>query len=343
MNGGRLWSLDLDEFRGIRKIEMGPIKLAKFNVLIGRNNSGKTSLLEAIALLPQPNLKMSLTDGNRLDVIKSCHEGQSDSLVYGYSGSATITYTVGGDSSKLCLRSNGEFHFETRNEKDRSDVGTISVSDGIYSLSNATKSLGEINAGYYADDFYESMQRNLMAEANWNIVTKSRAHNRVLKEVISPSVTEKFTEVLPPHFLLSSQRWTLEARKEFPDGTSGFVRLSELGRGLQRVIVPLLVFEATNPSIALWDDIEAGMHPSLLDNVLKWLLKKEWQTVMSTHSIDVLSTVAKLEPKDSQIIILRKSPDDVLGYQIMDMQSFNSMMIDSNQDPRLAADALALR
>lgn len=115
-----------------------------------------------------------------------------------------------------------------------------------------------------------------------------------------------------------------------------------LGQGVQRVIVPLLIFEATNPQVILWDDIEAGMHPSLVENVLKYLSKKDRQVVLSTHSIDVLSALAELEPRDSQTIVLRKSADDVLSHEILDMNSVRSL-IDSNQDPRKAADLLALR
>jgi hypothetical protein len=184
------------------------------------------------------------------------------------------------------------------------------------------------------------MLKNALAtESNWRVIEKSRAHNSVLRDVISPSITEKFTEVVP-HFL--DQQWILQARKEFADGTSSYVRITELGRGVQRVIVPLLVFEATNSSIALWDDIEAGMHPLLLEYVLKWLFKKDWQMVLATHSIDVLSAIATIEPKDSQIIVLRKSPDDILSYEILNMEDFLTLM-ESNQDPRRAESLLALR
>jgi len=46
-------SLDLKEFRGVRKLSK-PIELEDFTVLIGRNNVGKTSILEALYLLAWP-------------------------------------------------------------------------------------------------------------------------------------------------------------------------------------------------------------------------------------------------------------------------------------------------
>lgn len=346
MDDLRIFSLDLEEFRGIRRIEGHPIKLVKFNFLIGRNNSGKTSLLESLAFLPSPNMNMPFTNATRMEFVKSYHQQQTDALVYGYSGSAQISYSVGSNKSILCLESDGKYHFEIESVADlptelrSANPRTFKKSErGLIIVNHTPTSLSQVTASYYSDDLNDVIQNSLAQEKNWKTVEKSRAHNRVLKEVISPSVSEKFTEVVP-HSL--SNRWILQARKEFPDGNSSYVRLSELGRGLQRVIVPLLAFEAANPSVVLWDDIEAGMHPSLMENVLKWLFKKDWQLLISTHSIDVLAAVAELEPRDSQIIILRKSPEDILSYQILDMESFRTI-IDSNQDPRKTADLLALR
>jgi len=45
---------------------------------------------------------------------------------------------------------------------------------------------------------------------------------------------------------------------------------------------------------------------------------------------------------DAQVIALRKSSDDVVNYQILDMDSIRDL-IDSNQDPRKALDLLAFR
>jgi hypothetical protein len=282
---------------------------------------------------------MPLTGRPRNEIIASSHAREKDSLVYEYSGTAIVSYGVGSNVSELRLETTGQFEFDIRNSEDMPRNTAYSPgADGIYRMDRAPNSLSQVTAIYYNDDLFETLQSSLMAEANWNAVQKDKAHNRVLKEVVSPSVTEKFTEVAP-HYLATSQQWVLRARKEFPDGTSTHVRLTELGRGLQRVIVPLLLFEATKPSIGLWDDIEAGMHPSLLENVLKWLFKKDWQMVISTQSIDVLSTMAKIRPKDTQVIMLSKSADDLLSYKILDMESFADL-IDAGQDPRQIVNLL---
>ena len=50
MSGAFISKIDIKEFRGIKSCNTS-IKLSKFNVLIGKNNSGKSSLLEALYLL----------------------------------------------------------------------------------------------------------------------------------------------------------------------------------------------------------------------------------------------------------------------------------------------------
>jgi ABC-type transporter Mla maintaining outer membrane lipid asymmetry ATPase subunit MlaF len=47
-----LTRIEIDGFRGLRQLELGP--LGRVNVLVGGNNSGKTSVLEAISILAKP-------------------------------------------------------------------------------------------------------------------------------------------------------------------------------------------------------------------------------------------------------------------------------------------------
>jgi AAA15 family ATPase/GTPase len=42
----------IDRFRGFKKLSMKPLN--RFNLILGRNNSGKSSVLEAIFLLAGP-------------------------------------------------------------------------------------------------------------------------------------------------------------------------------------------------------------------------------------------------------------------------------------------------
>ena len=84
--------MDIKEFRGIECCKT-PLSLSNFTVLIGRNNSGKSSILEALSLLPFSVNPLIYTGENRLNFIEKLHGGRT-SLVYGYSGTALLTYMV---------------------------------------------------------------------------------------------------------------------------------------------------------------------------------------------------------------------------------------------------------
>ena len=83
--------LDISEFRGIRRLAK-PLELGSFNVLVGRNNVGKTAILEALYLLSMP-YSYSQPPYNRriIDFIASVHGGTS-LLVYGYAGTAVLRH-----------------------------------------------------------------------------------------------------------------------------------------------------------------------------------------------------------------------------------------------------------
>lgn len=60
--------------------------------------------------------------------------------------------------------------------------------------------------------------------------------------------------------------------------------------------------------------VEVAAHPGLIETIMKWLASKNWQVVITTHSIDTLYELTYQAPEDSQVIILRKTPDDIVEY-----------------------------
>jgi len=85
--------LYLREFRGIKDCQK-PLKISKFTVLVGRNNTRKSAILEALSLLPHPYLpcvptlemKKAFTTGLFKKYELLCLLHSKDSLVYGYAG-----------------------------------------------------------------------------------------------------------------------------------------------------------------------------------------------------------------------------------------------------------------
>ena len=86
--------LDIEEFRGIKKLAK-PLELDRFTVLIGRNNVGKTAILEALYMLTAPGSTYSVDPYGKSPyaLISELHGGK-EALVYGYHGKALISYEL---------------------------------------------------------------------------------------------------------------------------------------------------------------------------------------------------------------------------------------------------------
>jgi len=65
------------------------------------------------------------------------------------------------------------------------------------------------------------------------------------------------------------------------------------------------------------------------------------QVVVTTHSLDVLWEIAYLEPKDCNIIVLRKSRDDVVDYRVFTPEEISDLL-ETGIDIREIVDLLEL-
>jgi hypothetical protein len=166
------------------------------------------------------------------------------------------------------------------------------------------------------------------------MVMKTGAHARVARELINKCVDDSYTEILfAPE---------LSARKELGDSKPPlYIKVKDLGDGVEKVILTALWLEAISPSLILWDDFEGSAHPTLIKLLLEWLGKKHWQVIMSTHSIDVITSLLEVRPKDAKVLQLRKTNDDVLIHEDLSLEELEDL-IDTSQDPRKLVDSLKL-
>jgi len=323
-----LKSMSMEEFRGIRRCDV-PLRFSKFTVLIGRNNSGKSSILEAISLLPFPK-KLHIVYGKMeaTGLLEKLHGGRS-SLVYGYYGRARITYIVDDVSLRVEIISDGgaDVFVEDKRLLSKQDVANLLKMD-------VERVDGVVLFIPNDSDLIGRMLEMLRLEEWRSKIQKLGAHVRIVKDLINKCIDDKYTEVL-----VDSPE--LRLRKELLEGNYFYIKPKDLGDGVEKALVVSLWLEAIKPEIILWDDFEVSVHPSLIREMLKWLSSKEWQVIISTHSIDVLYRLMEIKPRDSSIILLRKGPDDILKHQEYSLEDVEDFL-NASLDPRLLVDRLGL-
>ena len=336
----RIESITLKEFRGILKCKK-PIELSRFVVLIGRNDTGKSSILEALSLFPQPDYTPFYSGNKKSELVASLHSGKA-SLVYGYSGFASVEYVVDGEHLRWKLDTSG-------NVRDFSIAGLPqslaqvdpfrSIEKILHVSSQEGISSGEIISSRMVffmpshTSFMQKLEDISRQSENQHFLTKTGAHVRVVKELINECVDDVYTEVFfTPEMCLRKQR---------ADGSPLYISVKDVGSGVEKTTVATLWLDALNPSVVLWDDFEGFAHPTLVAQLLKWLEKKKWQVVISTHSIDVLSKVLEVRPEGCTIVQLNKTNADVLVHNILTLEQLEDIM-DSSQDPRNLVNFLKL-
>lgn len=346
--------INISEFRGIKKCE-SPLKLSRIVVLIGRNNAGKSSVLEALSLLPlMRGYNIPSHSVDRMQFIADLHAGHS-SILHVYSGAATIEYLIG--NAPFCIKIDENRNVEITTETEKFDINVGAALEKIAEVFNTTKEEIRKNETvlFFPNNtlFLDKLKTAIEREPLKNSIIKSGAHFRVINELINKCVDDKYSEVIfSPG---------LQARKEPSKGTPYYVKIKDLGDGIERVTLITMFLEAIKPRLILWDDFEASVHPSLIKELLKWLFIKDWQVVISTHSIDVLSGLLdvtaeiisksisderlfnskKLDSSDFKILQLQKGGDDVLKHRELSLEDLENLF-DANQDPRLLVDLLKL-
>ena len=315
-------SVEPIEFRGIKRCRK-PVKLSRFTVLIGRNNSGKTSILEAISMLPVFSFgepRFPPTEWNTTTYMEHLHGGLN-SLIYGYTGRTAINY-VFHDGMEVTW---------VYGLKEGIEILGASKDDVIKLVGAETESQARSSILLLPNDtrFLVELAGSLKKADEWARVVKSGANVSIV-ELIDKVVHDRFTETLV-------QFDEITLRKELPDKRVIYVRTADLGDGVERVLIYGLWLETYKPRVVLWDDLEASAHPGLVEAVLEWLAGRDWQVVLTTHSYDVLERLVAVEPDDASVVVLRKGADDVLDSRVLSLDELRRM-IESHMDVRRVVD-----
>lgn len=290
------------------------------NLITGRNNAGKTALLETLLLgnSPRPEIITSLKKHRResSEFDKTLPEKTWDNFFYNQDNSKNISINVIYDdkSSKLCisvdheslksfmeadetgkdyryadLLSNTESTISALklnmsiNDKDCFESNLISTAKGIVGRSPKLPDLTNV---YFIPASVLRTNRELTAEYD-----KARFNNREQEvinifQIVDPSIqfVESFSVGSPMLYL---QR---EKEKRLP--------LSLFGDAINRVANIILSVINNNSSILLIDEIENGIHYTNHVSLWKMLFKLSQelnvQIFATTHSLEMLTAFTKV-------------------------------------------------
>ncbi len=330
--------LNITEFRGIKSCK-SPIHLSNFNVLIGRNNSGKSTILEALSLLPSPKMSEYITDGDKIDFISNLHYRKQTpknrtnlykTLIYQYAGTSLIEYNrIGEKVFNIIIKENqvipnfgvNEMLLEIIDEiRGRKPPKQLEYIDKFLEMIKKPSALSVL---FIPSDTQYIKEMNDKINSLKDVIIKRGIHVQVAKS-LNKCVDDEYSEILFGD--------PLRIRKVFSDNFT-YIRISDLGSGAEKLIKIMLLIESITPELILIDDIEAGLHPTMINIFLKWLINLGSQVVISTHSIDVLYKLTEINPLDCNVLFLKKSCEDNLKYDKLSLDEIEDLL-NANTDPR---------
>ena len=325
--------LSLKNFKGIRK---GLLNLSQLTILLGANNSGKTTILEALFLAPNPfrRVPYNTPHSTAAEVITILHktlktEGFAFLLTNYIENEAEIRCSIKGEEIWLKFIKIGDKIYVSTNKKE------IPFND-IYLPDIKIRYFGALSASSRSYDCYYSekfLPNSLLIspklvklaqgyiEMNWIEIANRGVGTNVAKEV-SEFSDEKYKDITIEPFLGGYS--AIYAYRE--DGVR--IRLGDLGDGIQNYIISRMLYELEKPDILLWDDIEAHFNPRIIAKIAEWfydIIEEGKQVILATHSIEAAKMIAGVNEEFSKIYILKLkngilsseelSFEDLIGYE----------------------------
>ena len=319
--------------RGFRGIREGVINgFSQFTVIIGKNGSGKSSILEAIYLASAcSRVYDQLRNVYKVDYVVRRRGDRGD-----WKKARSVLW-FNRDTSKpikINLSAGGvDADIEIKSSDNRGKaVKLVSVNGkrpGRKTSKEAEKRVKETLGGVVFVDPTLLSKPRIIEKAAWEAVSTRRLDKRIvdmLRSDLAPEAEGLTYIPLGDEPVLAVQT---------PETT---IRVDDLGDGVKAAVLLALLILGVRPSILLLEEPETHMHPAglstLLDFLYSLMREEGFQVIASTHSIDLVhiaSSLARDYDINLSLIYLGRSSDGLLDarpFTLDDVEALRELGVD---------------
>ncbi len=301
-----LTKLHLKNFKGFRDTEIP--ELRKVNLILGRQNVGKTTLLEGIVFgsVHQSGLKKQDLY-HSLPFMFRPGEGSDKERFW-----KSLLGTVEKPTNAYVQLTNQESSFyagptQLMNESSSGSgmlFGDVMVSFGKSSADSTVPPNG-ITFSHSFPYFTKSASEQVKLYGEMVVQRKKKSVLELLRQI--DRRLESLDAVAP------DDEFRIYA--ELNDGT--VLTLSQLGHGFTRLFELYAGLAVSDSKLALIDEIENGIHYSALPTVFQGLRNiseaQDVQSIITTHSLEAIEAACEIfkdKPEDFQLIRLERTNDN---------------------------------
>jgi hypothetical protein len=343
-----LENLTVERFRGLRGLELK--SLGPVNLFVGANNSGKTSVLEAIATFcrpldplewlstarrressaPFPIVRLSslrwLFPQTAGQTVAEQYHGQAEIHADGAfpvkSVSARYQEIRGVPDEATLIQMRGRTQIRESDEIYQGAELLVTISTDVNDLFLEGKSTMGIESAFV---FWESAsffyRRESPDQYSLPIRTVTPVSHRTeisqVERFSRVALDREVTEILEPIRQFDPGILGLQIIEN--GGTSlyvdhkktGLTPLSAFGDGVRRVVMMALTLPQVKDGVLLIDEIETAIHISVLNEVYQWLF-----SACQQYNVQMFATTHSLEAVDALLKAHSSSPDRLVAYRL---------------------------
>lgn len=316
----KVLKLALKDFKGITR---GELELGPLTVLIGANNSGKTTVLESLFLAQNPMRSTPYyLEGHplrALDVLTTLHHlrgmGAYRMFLRDYMVSEARIRCVLHTGETLSVSLTHDLRMRVQHRGMRRE---LDIQRAVWDKSFLG---GEVLL----------LRHDLLGllctyiQHRWPEPAALGLTGEVAEELSSIAGEEYSDFTFEPYFGPEHAFYVVlaEGRRR--------IRVDDLGDGVQMLAVAMLMAGLIKPVLILWDDVETHMNPRALLLLARWLADKiseDIQVVLTTHSLEALmliaSTVEELVGVEAVIHLLSRR-DGVLQSRRLKLEEVEEL------------------
>lgn len=323
MSKEHLTYFKVENFKRFDALELTDI--GQFNLIVGDNNVGKTSLLEALQVSLHGaetlynyhktlglrgvdlNAKRKLDLDGNVTSVEYPTENYFDYLLKTRTKALTVTFRILTDSddthiddfNNVYLRQPGEFEFKFHKEENKS------ISDSaIGHQVKIVNSINEVVLNLHQDDLNNAYHNRYLpivlfrpknAGELFNDFQKSIGKSRKLRDEFIANL--KF--ILPKiEEIQSLEIGGVDVLSVGLEGEDEFTPLNAFGEGTQRTFEILIEILKNKGARLCIDEVDTGIHysrlKSLLNSIVNLALLNDVQLFMTTHSLECQQAFAEV-------------------------------------------------
>lgn len=317
--------IEIKRFRGIKDAVIGDFK--RVNLFFGRNNCGKSSLLDALFLatgLSNPLLPINV------NVMRGYNKTRLKDLelnFYNLDSAQPIHICVENKEKR-----NIEISLFENNKRDVSfDTNTIDIHSNVIEGEYGLKFNFEINDESFESELrfdvstkttidlpnqYEESLKCIYLNPKYDFNTSIQGLNNILKNKDEDFIVDglRFIEPRVKDFIFTEEGIFVDI------GLEKRIPINMMGDGVRKIVSLLTVIYDCKDGIVLIDEISNGFHYSVMSNlwnvIIKAAIKNNTQLFITTHDYDSIKglrdTALNIYDENVATFKLLRTSDDEL-------------------------------